>query len=113
MWVEIHNPPGFFSAMFQATADLGKFHVGPVWYHPRTFHPDDPSREFDAAFLKDPRFASEREWRAVWVPNVSSIRPVIRVIPELTRYCRLYRAAAHSKGAPPRVPVRLSPARFL
>jgi hypothetical protein len=83
MWVEIHNPHGFFGAMYQATADLGQFYVGPVWYRPRTFHPDDPSREFNAAFLKDPRFSLEHEWRAVWVPKAQPIEPLIRVIPEL------------------------------
>lgn len=92
VWVEIFNPTGFFSEVTKSLSDVAVFsREGAVRYRSRTFHPHDEAASMDAALLKDPEFEPEHEWRLLWEPRTRPIDPVMRVITELTRYCRISR----------------------
>ncbi|HVN45981.1 MAG TPA: hypothetical protein VMT66_12195 [Steroidobacteraceae bacterium] len=99
VWIEIFNPPAFFSALEQATRHLGQFcGVHQVQYGPRVstrgVFPEfeDPRwPAVPAAILKPPDFWIEREWRQLWAPPAWPIKPEVIRAPELTKFCRLLR----------------------
>jgi hypothetical protein len=100
-WVEICNPDGFFGAIDNEMRKLGHTSKGlkQVTYRSKRFHPDAlPS---DPELIKEPRFSSEYEDRACWIPATRPIDKLDLVIPELTKYCRIQR-----KIMPTRFPLK-------
>jgi hypothetical protein len=90
VWVEILDPPAFFSELTKGISDVASFSKeGPVAYRPRNFAPSDAAAGVDAAFLKSLEFEAEAEWRVLWEPRTQPVEPIIRTLPELTKYCRI------------------------
>jgi hypothetical protein len=93
-WVEIIDPPHFFGAIDDAMKSRGHTPKGlkSVSYRSRHF-PRWESLPQDSELIKDPRFVSEQEARACWVPATRPLDVIDLVIPELRKYCRMQRKA--------------------
>ena len=91
-WVEIFDPEGFFGAIDAEMTNRGHTPKGLklVWYRSK-FFPSKDTVPKDGELIKEPRFSSEHEARACWIPAARPIDKLDLVIPELKKYCRIYR----------------------
>ena len=90
VWLEIFDPPAFFSELTKGISDVASFaKEGPVAYRPSSFAPHAGAGEVNAALFKSLEFEAEAEWRVLWEPRTQPIDPLIRTLPELTKYCRI------------------------
>lgn len=97
----IKQPMSFFSCIDAAlrlvTSVENGFRVEKCIYVPRTqFHilehgiAPAAGHQAHPAFIKDIRYAYQREVRAIWEPTEAIIRPIILRCPQATKHCELY-----------------------
>lgn len=88
--VRIDDPGGFIRSLSQGIAAHG-FWVGGdmVSYGTREPARGFGPRRINPAFIKDPKFSHEAEWRGLWYPLSSVPKPFNVLVPELARYCTL------------------------
>ena len=80
VWVEILDPPAFFSELTKGISDVASFSKdGPVAYRPRNFAPSEAAAGVDAAFLKSLEFEAEAEWRVLWEPRTQPVEPLVEL----------------------------------
>ena len=60
---------------------------GPICYQSRDLE-FEAARAINPALIKEPHFAYQREWRALWAPRAQPIAPVLVTSPEAARLCR-------------------------
>jgi len=87
--VQIHNPVPFLAAITCYITDKAQlFGVHACCYQDRQAeHTQD--KGYHPALIKPVRYASQREWRAIWAPTSHPIQPFILPSPTLARYCSL------------------------
>lgn len=87
--VKIGDPAGFFASLcrcFRHHARSGALHR--CVYMPRDV-PHTAQHGIHPALIKDPSYARQKEWRFVWEPTGTNIRPVVLRCRKLSRHCSL------------------------
>lgn len=85
--VKISKPAEFFSAVSHTMRHRGNFEgLFPCVYRDRFTQPGQ-THSAHPALLKDPRYAPQREQRAIWSLKASRAQPVIITCRKAARYC--------------------------
>lgn len=87
--VRIADTDGFFSALnkcFRHYFRSGALHR--CVYIPRQV-PHNEQHEIHPALIKDPRYADQKEYRFIWEPKGTNIRPVMLKCRKLSQWCSL------------------------
>ena len=78
---------GAFVRLLAAPDGAALIAQGPIRYQTRDLE-FEAARAVNPALIKEPHFAYQREWRALWAPRAQPIAPVLVTSPEAARLCR-------------------------
>ena len=89
--IQIDKPLSFFHELTMHLRSLGlikgKLVIRSCVYEERLMHNQAQSTNIDPSLLKDPRYAHQKEVRAIWEPCQRPITPTFIQCPPAAKFC--------------------------